>query len=311
MRAFALGVVVASVVSILPTLPAFAFCTNPDALGVSRVLPLDTAQGLEIGRNGFHHPAPLGPKEVVLTFDDGPEPGTTDAVLRALDKQCTRATFFIVGRMAQTTPSLVLAAEAAGHTIATHTHGHPLAMHHLALEDAVREIDTGIRDVTAVLGHAPVPFFRFPGLRATTATRAYLAERGIAAVSIDAEGGDWLPFSSPDSIRLRALAQLRHTNGGILLLHDTKAATAAMLPQLLADLKAEGFKIVHIVPSEESLVAAANAAPAPAKRVQTAALAPTLAGSSARPPAATAPVRAATPTPWLFPWQRPPFQTFR
>ena len=260
MRLSCAAAVAAALGALVSSVPAEAFCTNPNAIGVSRVLKLDTTLGLEVGRNEFHRSLALQPKEVVLTFDDGPNPGTTDAVLSALEHQCTRATFFLVGRMALGSSHLVLAEEAAGHTIGTHTWGHPLDLQRRPAEDGIREIDDGIRAIAGVLGHEPAPFFRFPGLGHTSALRAYLTEHHIGAFSIDAEGGDWLP-TTPDQIRLRALSQLRANNGGILLLHDTKTMTAAMLPQLLADLQAEGFKIVQIVPSDESLVASATTAP--------------------------------------------------
>lgn len=301
------GALVASLVA-FASQAAFAFCTNPSAIGVARVLELDTSRGLEVGYNGFRHRLPLQPKEVVLTFDDGPEPGSTDAVLRTLEHHCTRATFFVVGRMAHANPGLVLAAEAAGHTIATHSHGHPLDLPRRPVEDGIREIESGIRDVTAALGHAPAPFFRFPGLLHTPGMRAYLADHSIAAISIDAEGGDWFPFASAPVVRQRALSQLRRANGGILLLHDTKSATVAMLPQLLADLRAEGFSIVHIVPSQGSLVAAAAARPGSfqtAKRLPPATSSPPSATLAAAPAKQPPTLRASGPAPFLFPWQRP------
>src|SRR5258708_2263416 len=75
-------------------------CSNPAAVGVWRVLEIDTTQPLEVGRIEFHGRLPLQRGEVVLTFDDGPRPGTTDLVLKALQAECAKATFFIVGRMA-------------------------------------------------------------------------------------------------------------------------------------------------------------------------------------------------------------------
>ena len=186
--------------------------------------------------------------EVVLTFDDGPLPGTTDRVLDALRDACTHATFFTVGRMAKAYPDVLRRAAADGNTIATHTWRHPLSLARLSVDAATREIDRGIAAVTAVLGHAPAPFFRFPGLGQTRTLRNRLTARGIAVFSADVVGDDWTGISA-DAIRRKVLMRLKLHHGGIVLLHDTKHATARMLPQLLKDMKAAGYRIVHIVPA--------------------------------------------------------------
>src|ERR1700761_5664595 len=73
---------------------------NPDALGTSRVLSVDAAATPRVGRKHFPQTLPLAGKEVVLTFDDGPWPGTTPRVLDALKRECVSATFFLLGRNA-------------------------------------------------------------------------------------------------------------------------------------------------------------------------------------------------------------------
>jgi peptidoglycan/xylan/chitin deacetylase (PgdA/CDA1 family) len=222
-------------------------CANPDALGVSRVIEIDAAQRLEVGSSQYPGILPLDDMEVVLTFDDGPIAGRTDTVLAALAAECARATFFVVGSMAAAYPRTLAAMAAAGHTIGTHTNGHPLDMRSLDYATAVREIDRGIARVTAALGYEPAPFFRFPGLAHTRALRDYLATLHIAVFSADVMGDDWTGIG-PDAIRQRVMDRLLAWRGGIVLLHDTKLATGAMLPVLLRDLKEHGFRLVHIVP---------------------------------------------------------------
>src|SRR5687768_4953728 len=73
---------------------------NAEALGTERVLAVDAATTPRVGRKHFATTLPLKPKEVVLTFDDGPWPGTTDRVLEALRAECVKATFFLLGRNA-------------------------------------------------------------------------------------------------------------------------------------------------------------------------------------------------------------------
>ena len=75
---------------------AQALCEGrADALGTARVLAVDAATTPRVGRKSFPQTLPLAPHEVVLTFDDGPWPGTTPRVLDALKAECVRATFFI------------------------------------------------------------------------------------------------------------------------------------------------------------------------------------------------------------------------
>src|SRR5438105_1054428 len=94
---------------------------NADALGTARVLDVDAASTPRVGRKQFPQTLPLAPREVVLTFDDGPWPGTTDRVLDVLRQECVRATFFLIGRNAQAHPQLARRELAEGHTVAHHS----------------------------------------------------------------------------------------------------------------------------------------------------------------------------------------------
>ncbi len=228
--------------------PALAACADPDAIGVSRTLTVDTSRALAVGTIQYRSDLPLAENEVVLTFDDGPLPGTTDRVLDALRDACTHATFFTVGRMARAYPALARREAADGNTLGTHTWRHPVSLAKLSASAAAREIDRGIAALTAVLGVPPAPFFRFPGLNQTRSLRSHLASEGIAVFSADVVGDDWTGISA-DAIRRKVLMRLKVHHGGIVLLHDTKHATAAMLPQLLKDMKVAGYRIVQIVPA--------------------------------------------------------------
>ncbi len=226
---------------------AEAACGDPDALGDSRVLQVDTTGGPAYGTMQ-HKRLPLADMEVVLTFDDGPFPGATDKVLDALRDACVHATFFTVGRMAKAYPEVLRREAAEGHTIGTHSWSHPPTISALPYTSAVRQIDRGVAAVTAALGRQPAPFFRFPGLGETRALRKKLADDNVAIFSADVVGADWTGISA-DAIRRTVLNGLRRHRGGIVLLHDIKKATARMLPELLRDLKAEGYKVVRLVPA--------------------------------------------------------------
>ncbi len=230
--------------------PAGAACGDPGALGVSRTLHLTGA--MEIGRPQYGHTLALAPMEVVLTFDDGPMPGRTNRVLAALADACARATFFAVGHMARAHPELLRATAAAGHTIGTHSNTHP-TMTTIGAAAAIQDLDRGIAAVTRVLGRPPAPYFRFPGLADPSSVRRTLAGRGVSVWGADVQGDDWTGISGA-TIRQRVMTRLGRTRGGVILLHDTKAATASMLPQLLRDLKAGGYRLVHVVPGGAATV---------------------------------------------------------
>ena len=223
---------------------------NPQALGTSRVLVVDPAKHARVGSMQYPRTLPLADKEVVLTFDDGPLPAYTGRVLEALAAECVKATFFMVGSMARAYPEWVRRVYNAGHTVATHTQRHPGLFDHMAREQAIGEIESGIAATKTALGdsRALAPFFRFPGLRATRPMEQYLATRGIMVWSADVPSDDWRPISAEQVVAV-SLARLRKKGGGVLLMHDIQARTALALPELLRELKARGYRIVHVVPS--------------------------------------------------------------
>ena len=223
---------------------------NPAALGTARVLPLDPATTAPVGRKQFPATLPLAPKELVLTFDDGPWPGTTDRVLAALRHECVRATFFMLGRNAAANPALARKVLAGGHTVGHHTYSHPL-LSRMSAERAEAEIDRGIVAVDKALygetGTTPkTPFFRFPGFASSPAVLDRLAKRRIAVFGADLWPGDWNKMT-PDHERELLIKRLTKAGGGIVLLHDTQAKTARMLPDLLRELKQRGYRVVHVV----------------------------------------------------------------
>ena len=228
---------------------------GPDALGTSRTLAVG-GTALAVGSKTYPRTLALADHEVVLTFDDGPNGATTPRVLDALARECVRATFFTIGRNAQAAPKIVQRALAAGHTLGHHTFSHPApTLRRLSLADAEADIERGFaaddRAAYGAYGGGPrVPFFRFPGFADTPLLDAWLAARGIAIFGADLWASDWLPLSAEAERRL-ILHRLDETGGGILLMHDTKTSTATMLPQLLRDLKAGGYRIVQLVPGPD------------------------------------------------------------
>jgi peptidoglycan/xylan/chitin deacetylase (PgdA/CDA1 family) len=224
-------------------------CNNPNALGVSRTMTVDPAALPLIGTMSYHDTLPLADHEVVLTFDDGPLPPHTGAILDILASECVKATYFMVGRMATAFPEWVRKVAAAGHTVGTHSQSHPLTFHKMPLPKAEQEIDQGFESVQAALGGdvKVAPFFRYPGLLHQANSEEYLHTRGIMAWSADIPGDDWRRVKPKDIIQ-RSISRLETRGRGVLLLHDIHKKTVLALPGLLAELKAKGFKVVHVVP---------------------------------------------------------------
>ncbi len=148
--------------------------------------------------------------------------------------------------------------------IGHHSYSHPDKTLRLMSEAAAKaDIDKGISAVEQIIygsaGPRPhVPFFRFPGFADTPALVAWLSSRDIAVFGADVWAFDWLDISPDDELQV-ILRRLEQDKRGILLLHDSRPATAAMLPALLIELRKRGFKIVHLVPG----AAAAPLRPAP------------------------------------------------
>jgi len=221
-----------------------------DALGTERELVVAPKEHARIGTMQYPETLPLADKEVVLTFDDGPLPPYTDRVLEALAAECVKATFFMVGRQAHAYSATVRRVYNEGHSIASHSQNHPLIFTRLTLLRAEQEVDQGIQSITAALGdpRALGSFFRFPGLGRSRAVEAYLASHGIMVWSADFVADDWTHISAQQVLH-RALQRLEEKHKGVLLLHDIQPVTALMLPQLLRELKARGYRIVHVVPA--------------------------------------------------------------
>jgi peptidoglycan/xylan/chitin deacetylase (PgdA/CDA1 family) len=221
---------------------------NADALGTARVLEVDAATTPRVGRKQFLETLPLAPKEVVLTFDDGPWPGTTERILATLAAECVRATFFLIGRNALAHPALAQREVAQGHTVAYHSFTHPM-LDHMPIAGAEADIDRGIAAVDGALqgqaGHA-APFFRFPYFASTAPLLDWLGRRRLAVFGADLWASDWNRMS-PDQELALVLGRIEESRGGIVLFHDTKAQTAAMLGPFLRALKARGFSIVDVV----------------------------------------------------------------
>jgi hypothetical protein len=167
-------------------------------------------------------------------------------VLDALAAHCTLATFFLVGRQALADPELVQEYARRGHTIGTHTWSHA-NLRALSPQNARAEIEMGFSAVQQALGKPLAPFFRFPFLSDPKTMIAHVQERHIGIFSIDVDSKDF-QTRDPGTVHRRVMSHLAHAKKGIILFHDIQPSTARALPGLLAELKAKGYRVVHLRP---------------------------------------------------------------
>ena len=218
---------------------------NADALGTSRTLKVQTAE-----RTGIGHGYPalgLAPGEIILTFDDGPNPKTTPTILDALAKDCVQATFFMIGKRAEANPELAARVREAGHSVGSHSYSHR-ELNKLASEDATQDIARGFEAVEkAAFGSvADRPrLFRFPGFKSTPELVAFVRSHHGLVVDRNFGANDWR--GDPAQIEFDRLKQrLDKMDRGILILHDVQPETVKLVPMVIAELKARHMKIVHL-----------------------------------------------------------------
>jgi peptidoglycan/xylan/chitin deacetylase (PgdA/CDA1 family) len=261
MRAL-ISMVAATATVVLATAGATAAdCPAKAALGTFRTLTVSVGDTPRVGVKQFPTTLPLADKEVVLTFDDGPFPPTTRRVLAALADQCVRATFFLIGQNAARNPDLVRKIVSDGHSVGHHSWSHRI-LGRIAHGAAEQEVDRGIAAVEEITGRPrardtvgqsgapaePTRFFRFPGFVATPKLLDELNSRNMVIFGADLWASDWNKMT-PDQELSQIIGRLRTARKGIILFHDIKAQTAAMLPSFLRFLKDNGYHVVQVVPS--------------------------------------------------------------
>jgi peptidoglycan/xylan/chitin deacetylase (PgdA/CDA1 family) len=185
----------------------------------------------------------LGPGAdgVAITFDDGPHPEGTPAVLELLARAGARATFFVIGEQVAARPQLAASITDAGHQIALHGHRHRLQLR-LGREDVEEDLRRGVEAVAQATGTEPV-WHRPPyGIYSSDGLRAVRAS-GLKPLLWSQWGKDWRKFTSPQRISARVTNHM--LPGDVILLHDadfysakdSHRRTVAALSLILAELK--------------------------------------------------------------------------
>ena len=215
------------------------------ALGTSRTLKVSTAE-----RTGIGHGYPalgLAHREIILTFDDGPKPETTPAILDALARECVQATFFMIGKRAEAHPELAKRIREEGHSVGSHSFTHR-ELNYLASEDAVQDIQRGFEAVDkAAFGSTTdrPRLFRFPGFKSTPELVAFVHSHHGLVVDRNIGAADYR--GDPAQVTFERLKQrLDKMDRGILILHDVQPETVKLLPMVLAELKTRKMRVVHL-----------------------------------------------------------------
>ncbi|BDI33811.1 hypothetical protein CCAX7_58620 [Capsulimonas corticalis] len=183
----------------------------------------------------------LNRKEIALTFDDGPHAVYTLKLLKILKQLHTPATFFVVGKQVEKFPTLVQLEVIEGHEVGDHTYDH-VNLTELTPDLVEYEMDRCDRAIKNVTGSS-VRFIRPPGGDYNQTVLSAASRRGYVTALWTDDPGDWARIPS-DVILQRSLDRLE--NGAILLLHDGIPETLDILPQLINEARARGYKFVTL-----------------------------------------------------------------
>lgn len=202
--------------------------------------------------------ATLPPEGVVaLTFDDGPEPGHTEAILAVLARHKVPATFFLIAEKAKSHPELVEQARALpGAVIGNHSWSHP-NFHDIPVEEQAREVGSADTLLRADLGATPL--FRYPYGNSSCESNERVHALGYRIVGWHVDSCDWA-FDGPKGLTAsealscgvlpayrhdflgHVVANVRAHRGGVVLMHETHDISVANLDALIVKLEAEGYR---------------------------------------------------------------------
>jgi cellulose synthase/poly-beta-1,6-N-acetylglucosamine synthase-like glycosyltransferase/peptidoglycan/xylan/chitin deacetylase (PgdA/CDA1 family)/spore germination protein YaaH len=205
---------------------------------------------------GYH------PKEVAISFDDGPDPLWTPKILDILKQYDVKGTFFMIGEPAQDNVSVMQRVYREGHEIGNHTYTHPDIS-----EISERQVDLQINVTESLFGaelgihpvyfRPPYSIDQEPDTNDQAAPVDHIQHLGYVIVGdkIDTDDWDEHPRKSPQEIIDSVFNQIAMANtktwmrGSIILMHDgggDRSATVAALPELIKALRAHGYKIVPV-----------------------------------------------------------------
>lgn len=191
--------------------------------------------------------------KVALTFDDGPDPAYTGAILDILRREHVQATFFVLGTSAELQPELLKRIDREGHEIGSHSFTHP-NISKITCSQLKRELTTTQRLMESLLGHQTL-LFRPPYGEDTDPTTPgelqsleVVSGLGYWTVGMHVDPEDWRSLPADEIVR-RTLEQVRTGEGNIVLLHDgggDRGQTVAALPDIIKELHRYGYELVPV-----------------------------------------------------------------
>jgi peptidoglycan-N-acetylglucosamine deacetylase len=189
---------------------------------------------------------------IALTFDDGPDPVTTPAILDILRDNHLKATFFVIGARAEQYPELVERIVSEGHALANHTYYHR-DLTKLTPDLVLTELQDTQAAIDRALGsHPQITLFRPPcGAPYNTETdklpafQEEMREQHMYPVMWTIDSRDWALQDQPESI-VDNLIQNTPPGGGVILLHDTQPQTADALPGIIDSYTAANFEFTGV-----------------------------------------------------------------
>jgi peptidoglycan/xylan/chitin deacetylase (PgdA/CDA1 family) len=182
-----------------------------------------------------------GEATIALTFDDGPHPQFTPKILAILDRYNVKATFFVVGEMAEKYPDLIQAERAAGHLLGNHTYHH-VNLTRIPFADILTEWQA-CQDVVKSITGDTMRFCRPPGGDYDAPVIRAAMDLNLTTVLWTDDPGD---YASPGATVIEKRTLRRIGNGGIILLHDGVQQTLDVLPQIIENLQRRRFRFVTI-----------------------------------------------------------------
>jgi peptidoglycan/xylan/chitin deacetylase (PgdA/CDA1 family) len=193
----------------------------------------------------------LSPREVFLTFDDGPSPVNTRKILEILKKYDVKATFFVIGKYAEQHPDIVKKLKQEGMCIAPHTYSHDYKIYRS--EDAYfDDYEACSKVIMKLTGRETIPYLRLPGGSAVQVSnkdmlkkiKTKLNNNNIKYVDWNVSSADAAMETVPTSlIKNNVISQCRGKKFVVILMHDsnTKTTTVEALPEVIEYLKSNGY----------------------------------------------------------------------
>ncbi|KYG66109.1 polysaccharide deacetylase [Bdellovibrio bacteriovorus] len=218
----------------------------------------DNIQKRDTSMGYFAWSGDVAPKEIVLTFDDGPSNEHTESILKSLKEVNAKAIFFNQGKNALVNPQIVKKIAAEGHSIGSHSMSHACLAsnaicqskngHMLTFEEATNEIRGAHQVIHGILGWVD-PFFRFPYGEASPQLKDFLKTSQVGEFAWNMDSEDWRATSNEQLLN-KALSEVARAGRGIILFHDIQRRTAEIMPQFLKEVYSRGYNIVLLQPAD-------------------------------------------------------------